>query len=303
MDGMASGVSRRSLVIGGAACVAGAALAGAAGSERAGATEVPEGMRAYILDNGRSPEMAESTMYQVPKGREEQTIRIPYYTVLIQTPQGTVLFDAGCNDTERQLENVREGMQLSDEQKFPACLEPTGVTADEIDYVVLSHLHMDHFGYVDQFPNAEVLVSVTEFAETCKAIAAGTYWYTADMEYFLEAPIRWRLVPDQDTEFELLPGLTVYNFGPGHSFGMLGLMADLPNTGKVLLPSDALCFLGNLDDKDPLLPPERTYDFEKDVATIARIKELAAEQGAQVWPAHDLEWFEDMTKATEGYYD
>lgn len=297
------GISRRSFVAGTAAAVAGAACTGMAGSTGARAEEAGQGMRAYILDNGRSGEMPQSAMYQLPEGCEDTVIRIPYYTVLIKHPQGTVLFDAGCNNSERQLESVRENMLLDETQSFPGCLEPTGVAAEDIDYVVLSHLHMDHFGYIDQFPNAQVLVATSEFAGTCKAMGEGTYWYGADMEYFLKAPIRWRLIPDQDQEFELLPGLTVYNFGAGHSFGMLGLMMDLPNTGKVLLPSDALCFLGNLDDENPLLPPERTYDFEKDVATIAHIKQLAASQNAQVWPAHDLEWFDGMVKATDGWYD
>ena len=72
-----------------------------------------------------------------------------------------------------------------------------------------------------------------------------------------------------------MDGLTVYNFGPGHSYGMLRLLVELP---------------------------ERSYDYDNDVATVARIKELAAEKNAQVWPARDLAWFEGMTKATDGFY-
>ena len=43
-----------------------------------------------------------------------------------------------------------------------AQLAKAGVKPEEIDIVVLTHLHWDHVGDVDKFPNAEFIVSQEE---------------------------------------------------------------------------------------------------------------------------------------------
>ena len=125
------------------------------------------------------------------------------------------------------------------------------------------------------------------------------YYHSSDplMEYQARAA-----QGEYASQTELLDGITMYNFGPGHAYGMVGLMVDLEETGPVLLPSDALCYLGNIDEENPLLPPLRSYDYEGTVATIETIKELAKAHGAEIWPAHDTEWFQSTRKlARDGY--
>ncbi|HLA13823.1 MAG TPA: MBL fold metallo-hydrolase, partial [Gemmatimonadaceae bacterium] len=91
--------------------------------------------------------------------------RIPQATncVLVRTPRNTVLIDTGYGAklTEKQRD------QLSAEHGDPLreSLAAKGVSVEQIDTVILSHLHFDHAGgatcrredgaLVDVFPNAE----------------------------------------------------------------------------------------------------------------------------------------------------
>lgn len=256
-------------------------------------------MQLYLISNGGVDGLADSVMLPESRGG---TIDIPYWTVLIKHPEGNVLFDTAANDDPNRVhERLLKGLHLLEEEKFPACLEPLGVTPDEIDYVVLSHLHGDHMGYVDLFKKAKIYVSAKEFEGSCKDVGAKEGIYYPDFEPILDADLHWQLIPDRVDKIELLEGLTIYNLGRGHRYGMIGLLVKLPEYGTIFLTSDACNFLENLADP-PLLPPVRSFDYDATIAAFDKIKKIAADNNAEVWPAHDKVWFESMKKSTEGYY-
>lgn len=295
----AAQIDRRGFIAGAAAAtalVAAAPLASKAHADEAGR---PASMEVYIIDNGEMT-LPDSQMYQ---GGDGSLTTFPMYTVLIKHPEATVLFDAAKNTyVDRNAPSTFDLIDIAPEQEYPACLEALGMTPDDIDILVLSHLHGDHMGYADLFTNAKVYVAEREFEYTARGLGEGVMPGADDLNAMYGVPLRWQLVPEDVAEVELLPGITIHNFGIGHSFGMLGLMVELPETGNVLMPSDACCYLANLDKENRLLPPERVTDYERTVAAFDVISDLAEKNNAQVWPAHDPEWFSTMTLASEGYY-
>ena len=83
-------------------------------------------------------------------------------TYVVRTPHHTILIDTGVgNDKARTLApawNMRSGTYLDD-------LAAVGVTPEQVDFVVCTHLHVDHVGWntrwqdgrwVPTFPNAQV---------------------------------------------------------------------------------------------------------------------------------------------------
>ena len=56
----------------------------------------------------------------------------------------------------------------------------------------------------------------------------------------MDTQLNWVPVDPETKEVELLDGITILNFGPGHTFGMMGLLVSLPNTGNVILASDTI---------------------------------------------------------------
>lgn len=87
---------------------------------------------------------------------------------LVQSPNFTLLVDtASGNDKERPNKPLFHHLQTD----FLAQLERAGVTPESVDYVLLTHLHVDHVGWntrlVDgqwrpTFPNATYFFSQTE---------------------------------------------------------------------------------------------------------------------------------------------
>src|SRR5207248_461385 len=91
----------------------------------------------------------------------EGTQWVPAAFFLIKHPKGNVLFDTGVNDRE-----IAEpgsvwargaidyfGLKRAPEQSIEAQLAKAGVKPDDIRYVVISHMHLDHAGNIAKFPN------------------------------------------------------------------------------------------------------------------------------------------------------
>ena len=77
---------------------------------------------------------------------------------------------------------------------------------------------------------------------------------------------------------------------PGHTAGHMSMLIELPRGAPILLCGDAADLTENLEDE---VAPGLCYrDDETDaLASIRRLKQLAREAGAELWPNHDLSFF------------
>jgi len=91
------------------------------------------------------------------------------HSYLIRTPHHNVLID-GCIGNNKERMPYRDWHQLK--TPYLDNLSQTGITPDEVDFVMCTHLHVDHVGWntrlqdgqwVPTFPNARYLFSKTEF--------------------------------------------------------------------------------------------------------------------------------------------
>lgn len=123
-------------------------------------------------------------------------------------------------------------------------LAEVGVAPEDIDHVVVTHLHFDHAagltvpaeggaGAVPAFPRADVIVQRVEWDDACanKSTMTATY-----LQSHL-APIadRVRLI---DGDAEVLPGIHVVPM-PGHTWGQQAVRFD-DGDGVVCFPGDVL---------------------------------------------------------------
>lgn len=99
----------------------------------------------------------------------------------------------------------------------------------------------------------------------------------------------------------LAEGIKVLNFGSGHAWGMIGLHVELPETGGIILASDAIYTAESYGP--PIKPPGIIYDSLGYMNTVERIRQIAKETNSQVWFGHDSEQFKKFRKSTEGYYE
>lgn len=229
----------------------------------------------------------------------------PVTCMLLETDEGLVLFDTGCHPeamtTRWNEENrLRTPVTMDKDTGVLAALKTLGYTPDDVRYIVLSHLHEDHAGCLEFFHKAEVFVNEDELAQVMKlyALRGDMGGYIAnDIRVWLDQGVRWNLV--SEPEYLLTEGLKILNFGPGHTFGMMGLLVSLPESGNYILASD--CINTSLNYGPPIRYPGLAYDTIGYRRTIDRIHRLQREYDAQVLFGHDYEQYLTLKKVPQYY--
>jgi len=108
---------------------------------------------------------------ELPPGRltEDGFVNMSYHAFVVRTDRFTMLIDTCCGNHKNRA--ARPGFHQLD-TKFICELAKAGVTPEQVDYVMCTHLHWDHVGWntklldgrwVPTFPNAKYIVSRTEY--------------------------------------------------------------------------------------------------------------------------------------------
>jgi len=135
---------------------------------------------------------------------------------------------------------------------FLACpgetLSRLGLSPDAVQDVIITHLHYDHCGNHDLFPNARYHLQDREMAHAtgrcmCHEALRAAY-APADIAAMVGKLFAGR-VSFHDGEAELAPGLTMHHVG-GHTGGMQ-VVRVLTRRGWLVLASDASHFYANME--------------------------------------------------------
>lgn len=113
------------------------------------------------------PDVAETIAALVPGSVTPNSKRLilPIQGFLLKTPAHVILVDS-CVGNDKTVPNLPAWHKRSD-NRFMAALTAAGVTPDDVDYVLCTHLHTDHVGWntkledgrwVPTFPNAKYLM-------------------------------------------------------------------------------------------------------------------------------------------------
>ena len=171
---------------------------------------------------------------------ENNRIGLQQNCLLLDNGSTTVLIEVGCGDkwTDKQ----RSHWDLERRTVVDA-LDEAGTAPEQIDMVIVSHLHFDHAAAltrldesgeaVPTFPNARV---VTQTAEWNDALANRSTMRRTYLRNHLD-PIADR-VQLVDGAQELLPGLDVYPM-PGHTWGQQAIRFE-DGEGTVCFPGDVM---------------------------------------------------------------
>jgi glyoxylase-like metal-dependent hydrolase (beta-lactamase superfamily II) len=169
-----------------------------------------------------------------------------YFVWLIRGEGHTVLVDTGFNEARAR---ARKRKLLRCPTKGLAVL---GVKAEAVRTVVVSHLHYDHAGNLDLFPNAEFVIQDAEVD-----FATGRYMRYLPARQAFEADDVTRLVHANyagqvrffDGDGELFPGINLHLVG-GHSRGLQAVSVNT-RRGLVVLASDAAHYYANITRGNP----------------------------------------------------
>ena len=158
-------------------------------------------------------------------------------------------------------------------QLLVQCLEQRNLRPDDIDTVVLTHVHWDHAQNIDLFPNAQIVVPRAE-VEYSRRPNPGEL---ATPRYFA-ATLEGRTVVDAVDGMELEPGVTIMET-PGHSTGHVSILVETPQ-GPAAIAGDALSDAGALSRGMPFLV---FWDTEQARSSVRKIAAAAS----RIYPGHD----------------
>ena len=164
-------------------------------------------------------------------------------------------------------------------------LAKAGVAPEQIDLFILTHTHIDHLGGLFDFAQAPMLISDVE-----RSLPKPLYWSGGQ-------PWDW---PDRDyvtvaEDAQIGPGVTLFQT-PGHAPGQIALLVDLPETGSVLLASDAISRPSEIDERF-----DTAWDPAQAIASADRLMRIAAERDAFVIYGHDRAQWPELLKSPNHY--
>lgn len=223
-----------------------------------------------------------------------QYIEAPILAYLIETPNGRILYDVGCDYAKiadpvsreiffAPMRPLFESPQMSELQRIPHYLAQLGLTPKDIDIVFLGHLHFDHAGGLCELPGCEVHIQREELTAAQSGLDDGVF---ADE---IAQADSWQI---KHGEYQLAPGVRAVA-SPGHTAGHMSLFVELPKGQPVIICGDAADLQENL--RDEIAPGYCWQDDElRALASIRKLKALAAAERAELWPNHDFEFFRAM---------
>jgi len=236
----------------------------------------------------------------------------------IDHPQGKILVDLGFTPEDwsplvgfphraSQPGIVDSHFKQEKDQNPKAQLEKIGVTLDEIDYVIISHLMLEHTGYLPLFDGkkAKIVVQRKEFEyayanSNLKFAPEPFHSWMYYRKHFDRPGLNYMFI---EGDYTLVKGVEII-FTPGHTPGYQMVRVDLEKEGTILL---SLCELElmyfgiGVNAQAPGIPHAISYSLGDELKNFRKIAALAQKQKGRIFFGHDQAQFNALRKIPEFY--
>jgi glyoxylase-like metal-dependent hydrolase (beta-lactamase superfamily II) len=264
-----------------------------------------EDIRLYLFECG----VINLPLYVVNAGQGLDGERVlnptPWY--LLTHSRGNVIIDGG-NAPEVAVDPIkhwgflaeRSPVEMAPEQAVLPELERVGVDPASIRWVLQSHLHVDHTGalaVIDRLPNAEVLVTQTEY-DTAHRLESWERVAYCPADY--DKPgVPWVTLQDHEDGYDLFGDGTLLCWRtPGHTRGHLSFEVHLPSGDAFLLAIDAANTIEHFHETQS---PAFMLSMADAIRSVRRLRRLAWRAQAKVVPGHDPVTWPQFRLAPEYY--
>lgn len=203
---------------------------------------------------------------------------LDYFVWALVSPQRTIVVDTGFDQAEAArrgrtvLRLPREGLAM------------LGIDSAQVPDVIVTHMHYDHAGTLEDFPAARFHVQEKELAYVTGRNMCHDplrHPYSAGHVQAMVGKLFDGRVAFHDGASQVAPGVTVHHIG-GHTMGMQSVRVRTKR-GWVVLASDASHFYENMEAKSPF---PIVYHMGEMVQGWSTLRDLA-ESPRHVVPGHD----------------
>jgi glyoxylase-like metal-dependent hydrolase (beta-lactamase superfamily II) len=220
---------------------------------------------------------------------------LDFYVWAVVGKDRTVIVDTGFDEA---MAKKRERKIL---RPVAEALKTAGIAPDKVSDVIITHLHYDHAGNYDAFPNARYHLQDCEMAFAtgrCMCDEKLKVAFEADDVTALVRKVYAGRVTYHDGDDQVAPGITVHHIG-GHSKGLQSVRVKTAR-GDVILASDAIHLYEHLET-NKVFPI--TYNADDAVKGYAKLRALAPSL-QHIVPGHDpkvLERYPSPNAALKGW--
>ncbi len=220
---------------------------------------------------------------------------VPCY--LIKHPKGTLFWDGGLPDAFNEMKDGLEyydgAFNLSVPKTLKSQLQEIGVDPASVDYLALSHLHVDHAGNANYFDQSTWLIQENEHTIAFSDQAEQLGFIPKDYANLKDSKTV-KLHGDHDVFGD---GSVVILFAPGHSPGHQVLWVDLAKTGPIIISGDLYHFQKNRENYGiPIWNAKR-----ESIHSFVRIDNILEKTKATLWIEHDKPLFDSLKKSPAFY--
>jgi glyoxylase-like metal-dependent hydrolase (beta-lactamase superfamily II) len=260
------------------------ALAAALGA-RAADAEAVASLRLYTIDCGQI-EVSDMSDFSDTGEYDGQSATLASPCFLVRHPKGTLLWDLGLGDRK---DGVTDGpFHLVVRKSLSSQLAQIGLKPGDVGMLAFSHLHWDHTGNANAFPQATWLIPKAEFEwatslptpggvdlDSISAYrAAKVVTFEGDRDVFGDGSVRI---------------LRANGHTPGHSV----LMLKLKNSGTVVLSGDLYHAMRSRRER---LIPAFNVSRADTLASIERIERIVQASRARFVIQHAREAVDALPK-------
>lgn len=249
-------------------------------------------MKLHVLNLGR---LDCKKYHLIQCSNEQEEIFSPISALLIQHPTlGNILYDTGNSPLydEEYSDEILRTYPIGSFISIETALSEHGLTVNDIDMIIMSHLHFDHAGGLCYFKgtkaNKNVIVSEAELKNAYWQVMTNQGMAYQKNLFDMEGIVYKTIAED----VSLAPDISLF-IQNSHTPGVIGLILSTETKGNIIVTSDTIYTKENYISE---LPPgghinktqQEFYD------NLARIKKLKDKYQAELLFGHDyrqiMEW-------------
>lgn len=232
------------------------------------------------LDCGNEPQPVSVASFSDTFAHPDLKLPLTYSCYLIRHGDRYMLWDTG---------NALDGAPEAPKVSLVDLLKRIKVPADAVEYVGVSHHHLDHTGQLASFPKATLLVGKGDWdllnaAQPPHGMGAKEFAMRRDrLAPWISGGGKLELLT-RDRKDVFGDGTVIMIALPGHTPGHHGLLVKLEKTGYVLLTGDVSHFHENYSTNGI---PVWNANRADSLASLDRFKQIARNLDATVIIQHD----------------
>lgn len=241
-------------------------------------------IRPLLVGEADVPEILD-IFWSLSKSRD--VVTVPIISWLIRVNDEPIVVDTGMRSPERAMEVHKLGPhRMKPEWELSHQLDVHGVSPEDVQRIILTHLHYDHAGNCEFFPNAEFIVQRRELEAAAAARAPKNFEVGGGALFFDRLDVAalvgklWDRVTLVHGDVEIAPGVRLVLFEDTHTPGSQAVYVDTSLGTAVILGDIARNVKLNIEQQ---VPPGLYYDLYAMMDALQRIKR----EGDIYLPTHD----------------